>query len=181
VAEREHLVASIAAMRETAGMVEEPDWLWGSSALALTEGRWRTAWRLVGGAEALSRRTGSYMNEQFFGPLKSELDEVAGQLGADAVDRLRAEGARMTLAELVAEAVSQDRDTEADDGLSAREREVAELVARGLTNSEIAERLFISRRTVDSHLDHIRQKLGLRTRRQVMAWVLHGSPAADDR
>ena len=48
--------------------------------------------------------------------------------------------------------------------LTAREREIASLVAAGLSNRQIAERLFISRRTVDAHLEHIFGKLGITSR-----------------
>ena len=58
--------------------------------------------------------------------------------------------------------------------LTAREQEVAGLVAEGLRNAEIADRLFISKRTVESHVDSVKLKLGLRTRHQVIAWVLRG-------
>jgi DNA-binding CsgD family transcriptional regulator len=50
------------------------------------------------------------------------------------------------------------------DELSPREREVAELAAGGLTNKEIAEKLFVSVKTVESHLHVALRKLGLRTR-----------------
>jgi DNA-binding CsgD family transcriptional regulator len=55
--------------------------------------------------------------------------------------------------------------------LSRRELEVARLVAEGLTNREIAVRLFVSERTVDGHLEHVREKLGVNTRAQVATWV----------
>jgi DNA-binding CsgD family transcriptional regulator/sugar lactone lactonase YvrE len=55
--------------------------------------------------------------------------------------------------------------------LSRREREIANLVAEGLTNREIAARLFISERTVDGHLEHVREKLGVNTRAQIATWV----------
>jgi DNA-binding CsgD family transcriptional regulator/DNA-binding beta-propeller fold protein YncE len=55
--------------------------------------------------------------------------------------------------------------------LSRRELEVARLVADGLTNREIATRLFLSERTVDGHLEHVREKLGVNTRAQVATWV----------
>ena len=49
-------------------------------------------------------------------------------------------------------------------GLSAREAEVLRLVAGGLTNAEVAEKLFLSSRTVDWHLGSIYRKLGLHSR-----------------
>ena len=55
--------------------------------------------------------------------------------------------------------------------LTAREREVAELVANGLTNKEIAARLFVSKRTVDAHLEHILAKLSYVSRVQIAALV----------
>src|SRR3989442_5957948 len=61
--------------------------------------------------------------------------------------------------------------------LSPREIEVAAMVAQGLTNREIAARLFISERTVDGHLEHLRDKLGVNTRSQVTAWVVRHEAA----
>jgi DNA-binding CsgD family transcriptional regulator len=55
--------------------------------------------------------------------------------------------------------------------LSRREHEVAELVAQGLTNGEIAERLTITVRTAEGHVEHIRNKLGFHSRVQIGAWV----------
>jgi DNA-binding CsgD family transcriptional regulator/sugar lactone lactonase YvrE len=62
--------------------------------------------------------------------------------------------------------------------LSRRELEVSRLVAEGLTNREIAARLFVSERTVDGHLEHVREKLGVNTRAQVAAWVVRQVEAA---
>jgi non-specific serine/threonine protein kinase len=55
--------------------------------------------------------------------------------------------------------------------LTRRERQIAELVAEGRTNQEIANRLVISKRTVDSHVEHSLAKLGFATRAQIAAWV----------
>ena len=55
--------------------------------------------------------------------------------------------------------------------LSDREREVAELVAAGRTNREIAGELFLSKRTVDTHLAHVFEKLGVSSRAAVAAAV----------
>jgi non-specific serine/threonine protein kinase len=57
-------------------------------------------------------------------------------------------------------------------GLSDRELEVARLVARGLTDREIADQLAISPHTVDNHLRHIFAKLNLSTRAALAAWVV---------
>jgi len=57
--------------------------------------------------------------------------------------------------------------------LTAREREVAGLVARGLTNKDIASRLVVSKRTVDAHVAHILSKLGFSSRLQVAALASH--------
>ena len=55
--------------------------------------------------------------------------------------------------------------------LTRREAEVAILAARGLTNRDIAARLYLSVRTVEVHVDHILTKLGFRTRTQLAAWA----------
>ncbi|MCW2502427.1 MAG: LuxR family transcriptional regulator [Actinomycetia bacterium] len=56
--------------------------------------------------------------------------------------------------------------------LTRRELEIAELVAVGLTNQQIANQLVISRRTAEGHVEHILGKLGFTTRTQIAAWLL---------
>lgn len=63
--------------------------------------------------------------------------------------------------------------------LTPREREVAALVALGLTNREIAARLTIADRTATSHVVHILSKLGFRSRAMVAAWVAQRGTASD--
>jgi len=60
-------------------------------------------------------------------------------------------------------------------GLSRREREVAQLVAEGLTNRQIADRLFIAERTAEGHVEQIRNKKGFTSRSQIAAWVAAGT------
>jgi pimeloyl-ACP methyl ester carboxylesterase/DNA-binding CsgD family transcriptional regulator len=55
--------------------------------------------------------------------------------------------------------------------LTPREVQVADLIADGLTNSEIARNLGVSVRTVDSHVEHLRTKLGVRARAQIAVWA----------
>lgn len=61
-------------------------------------------------------------------------------------------------------------------GLTRREREVAQLVARGLSNREIAAGLVISQRTAETHIEHILAKMGFNSRTQIAAWVSNGQP-----
>ncbi len=58
-----------------------------------------------------------------------------------------------------------------DAPLTKRELEIAGLVAEGLSNREIAERLIIAKRTADSHVEHILAKLGFTSRAQIAAWA----------
>lgn len=55
--------------------------------------------------------------------------------------------------------------------LTGRETQVALLIAEGLTNPDIAKRLRMADRTADAHVEHIRNKLGLRTRSQIAVWA----------
>lgn len=59
-------------------------------------------------------------------------------------------------------------------GLTPRQLEVAALVAQGLTNRDIAERLTITERSAESHIERIRVRLGFRSRAQVAAWFVAG-------
>jgi ATP/maltotriose-dependent transcriptional regulator MalT len=66
----------------------------------------------------------------------------------------------------------------ADHPLSSRELEVATLVAEGLSNRAIAQRLHLSERTAESHVKNICDKLGFNSRSQVAAWVAGRHPAS---
>ena len=58
------------------------------------------------------------------------------------------------------------------DDLTAREREIAILIAQGKTNGEIADELVLSKRTVEKHIANILSKLGVTSRTQIVRWVL---------
>ena len=58
--------------------------------------------------------------------------------------------------------------------VTTRQYEVAQLVAQGLTNKDIAGRLGISERSAESHVERIRDRLGFRSRSQIAAWVVAG-------
>ena len=67
----------------------------------------------------------------------------------------------------VSKVLSADTETAMPDSLSARECEVAQAVAKGLSNKEVAERLGITERTVKAHLGTVFEKLGVRDRVQL--------------
>ncbi|WP_405656274.1 LuxR C-terminal-related transcriptional regulator [Streptomyces sp. RK9] len=140
----------------------------------------RAAW-LLGYAESARRLTGdpvamlpSLLEEQ-----ESTQLAVRDALGDTAFERWHGLGARMTGTEILqsvradvdaptsARGVPGARRARATDSLTPREREVAELVAGGLSNREVAERLVISKRTADTHVERILTKLGLRSRAEI--------------
>ncbi|MFN9545664.1 MAG: response regulator transcription factor [Cyanobacteriota bacterium] len=65
-------------------------------------------------------------------------------------------------------------------GLSERELEIIELVATGLTNSEIAGQLMISKRTVDNHVSNIFAKTGAKNRIALINWAMDNGKICRD-
>jgi non-specific serine/threonine protein kinase len=99
-------------------------------------------------------------------------------LGEDAYGELLRAGASRSLDEIIELALSDADDlipatapATAPSPLTPREEEIAELVTSGLVNREIADRLVISKRTVDAHVEHIFAKLGISTRLQLAMWA----------
>lgn len=159
--------------REVADMVSS---LESSAELAFLEGLPDRAMRLMGAADSLRAAHGSVP------PSLAVASRARWMPGAEKLLGRRAhaawlEGRQLTLDEAVRYALAPAGQAppraarEGDPELSAREMEIAELVAAGLTNDEIAVRLVVSRRTVEAHLDHIRTKLGVRSRVEVATWM----------
>jgi non-specific serine/threonine protein kinase len=109
-------------------------------------------------------------------------------LGESGFERALQAGRGLSLEEVVAYAVGQSPRSEprkaravgarpvapstATTPLTRREAEIADLVAQGLSNRDIAARLVIAKRTVDSHVEHILVKLGFSARTQIAAWAV---------
>jgi non-specific serine/threonine protein kinase len=144
---------------------------WTRVALASGEGRYRSAFRLAGAAAAIARRDGLHLYEQLRGQVQPWLDPAQADVGSATAEHLAHEGSRLSFDELVDEAFRVSDDSR-NGPLSSHELEIADLVARVLTNRELAEQLIISTRTVDSHVDHIKAKLGFGRRARIVAWAL---------
>lgn len=143
--------------------------------LAAAHGDWRRAARLSGAAEATWRSIPTRSPE----PLRPFIDECTRQ-GSQALgvanwqaeyDRGGSLDREAALALALGEA-SPATPLPPDDGtLTRRQQEVAQLVAQGLSDREIAARLTISIRTAESHVEQILARLGFRSRAQIAAWV----------
>jgi DNA-binding CsgD family transcriptional regulator len=169
---RAHTAEVVGLLRKLDGKFEDPGWLWWTGvALASGEGRYRSSLRLAGAADAIARRDGLHLHEQLRRQVQPWLDRAQADVGSARAEQLAKEGSRLSFDDLVDEALRESDDSR-DGPLSSREREIADLVARGLTNREIAEHLIISTRTVESHVDHIKAKLGFGRRARIVAWAL---------
>jgi predicted ATPase/DNA-binding CsgD family transcriptional regulator len=151
-----------------------PIGLAGFAGLAAKTGKHRMALRLSGAAEAYRDTYGSAPPAPVLAYLKNWLAVALKKAGA-AAPRLIAQGRQMTLTEALEYALADEPEEAGRPGtrqaLTRRETEVARLAAQGLTNRDIAARLYLSVRTVEVHVDHILTKLGFGTRTQLAAWA----------
>jgi non-specific serine/threonine protein kinase len=144
--------------------------------LAFLDGAAERAMRLKGAADALRDRLGSAPPSLALQSRARWVKEAEKLLGIRAHTAWR-EGRALTLDEAARYALASPAApapraaSHGSIALSSRELEIARFVAEGLTNAEIAGRLKLSRRTVDAHLEHIRTKLGARSRVEVATWV----------
>jgi predicted ATPase/DNA-binding CsgD family transcriptional regulator len=141
-----------------------------AAVLAGSQGQAVRSARLWGAAEALREAIGAGLvpvERHYYGPYitaaRSQLDEPSWSAAW-------AEGRTMTPERAIEYALDQPQDSEVTEppaypvGLSVREVEVLKLVARGLTNAQVAEELYISPRTVNAHVGSVYHKIGSSTR-----------------
>ena len=148
-------------------------------------GKALAAARLLGAADALRTAVGVQWEPVDRSEFDRSMATVRAHLNAETLATAWTEGAFLTLEQAVAAAravlpemarppsqprPTQDRVPGADIGLTRREREVVSAVARGMTNREIADTLFIAEKTVEMHVSNSLSKLGFRARAQLAAW-----------
>ncbi|MEU0403842.1 LuxR C-terminal-related transcriptional regulator [Streptomyces sp. NPDC006197] len=148
---------------------------------AAAKGEAERAAVVIGGADRIWNSIGSpHLHEK----RARYADAARTRLGAAAFDAARARGRTMQVDEMIGFASREDAGLRASAAsksrLTRREREVAELVADGMSNQQIATRLVISVRTAEGHVEKILAKQGFKTRAQIAAWVAR-QHAADTR
>ena len=154
----------------------------GLASVAEAGGETRRAALLWGAEEALLERieVGVYTYVPDRSLHQNRVAAARARLGEGTFDAAWAEGRAMTQDEATRYALDrstppEDRSEAPPDGLSAREVEVLRLVAAGLTNAEVAGRLFISPRTVNWHLGSVYRKLGFHSRTEATRFAVeHG-------
>jgi DNA-binding NarL/FixJ family response regulator/Tfp pilus assembly protein PilF len=158
---------------------------------AASQGEAEAAFKLGGAASALRDSIGQEQGGVLMDEIRQALKRRTGQAPGLDVSRAWDEGRRMPFEDAVSYArsrhdhsssvatipVPQNGDFSSTRVLTPREREVAALVAQGLSNRQIAARLVVSERTADVHVSNILHKLDLSSRAQLAAWAVRAGLA----
>ncbi|HEY3246879.1 MAG TPA: tetratricopeptide repeat protein [bacterium] len=151
----------------------------GLAAIAFVTGRLEESLQMLAAVESLRTTAGA--------PAVADrteydrtLEALRAGLSTEAFDRAWTAGSRLEPSQAIALALQASepppaapaRRTRRRSGLTAREEEVAALVARGLSNREIASTLSVAERTAVSHIEHIMNKLSLHSRAQIAVWAV---------
>ncbi|WP_273700052.1 LuxR C-terminal-related transcriptional regulator [Actinomadura graeca] len=162
--------------------------------IAAEERRAERAAFLLGGLQQLWQRPGTPLAGHAYLAVhhRNCRDGARDALGGAAFDRAFAQGGRCGHDALMAYALEEPRQAAAAPSgpsapsgpagaapeLTPREREVARLVAQGMTNKRIAAALVIAPRTAEGHVEHILTKLGFTSRAQIAAWYTEQATAS---
>ena len=140
--------------------------------LAVNAGSSREAARLFGAAAVIRQRIGVVRLKVWDADYEASLATLRNAMGEADFEAAYGEGAAMSAEEAIAYAQrgrgQRKRPTSGWGSLTPTERDVVRLVSEGLANNDIAARLFVSPRTVQTHLTHVYTKLGLTSRVQLV-------------
>jgi len=177
-----HYLDSLRQIRRIADRWITGECIDGLAAIASIRGHHGTAAQLFGVGETLRALTGHFRPNASRVHYDPYVAATRGALGAQEFSRLWNEGGAMPLdagvdfalatPDVPADAAVRARAAGDASPLASREREVAILVAQGLSNRDIATRLVISERTAQKHVQHILNKLGFSSRARIATWVV---------
>ena len=149
-----------------------PDILECLGTLAGADGSHREATRLFGAAEGSRQRMGAVRFKIYDAAYEASVAALRVAMDDNDFDSAWASGAALSTEEAVAYAQrgrgQRKRPTTGWGSLTPTERDVVRLVSEGLSNNDIATRLFVSPRTVQTHLTHVYTKLNLTSRVQLV-------------
>ena len=143
--------------------------------VAAAEESWEEAVRLLGAADSLGAELSSVLPVWNRTVADADLELARRSLEPGAFEAAYREGRSLAVAEAVAYAErgrgERKRPSSGWAGLTPMERQVADLVAEGLRNTDIASRLFVAPSTIKTHLAHAFAKLGVSNRAELAALV----------
>ncbi|MDT5308772.1 MAG: hypothetical protein QOE48_4457, partial [Mycobacterium sp.] len=162
---------ALARAADIQAYVEIPDILECLGTLASEAASHREAARLFGAAHGTRQRMGAVRFKVWDAGYAAAVAALRDAMGEQDFDSAWAEGAALSTEEAIAYAQrgrgQRKRPASGWGSLTPTERDVVRLVSEGLANNEIATRLFVSPRTVQTHLTHVYTKLGLTSRVQL--------------
>jgi DNA-binding CsgD family transcriptional regulator len=133
--------------------------------IALTRGPRAFAWQITAALAVLDRRPGQ-PDKAMIARARTELESLLHSIPDS---RLREILAETPMAQMVLSTPAMPANP--DDPLTRRERDVVRLIARGKSNREIADALFIAEKTVETHVSNSLSKLGYHSRAQLAVWA----------
>jgi DNA-binding CsgD family transcriptional regulator len=162
---------ALACATDSGAYVTLPDLLECLAGLIGDAGSHHEAARLFGAAQAIGQRIGVVRFKIYEAGYQASVTALRDALGEQDFDAAWAEGAALSTEDAIAYAQrgrgQRKRPNSGWASLTPAERDVVRLVSEGLANNDIATRLFVSPRTVQTHLTHVYTKLGLSSRVQL--------------
>jgi predicted ATPase/class 3 adenylate cyclase/DNA-binding CsgD family transcriptional regulator len=163
--------SAMACVADCGAYLQVPDILETLGELVGETGDYAEAARFFGAASAFRQRTGVVRFKVYDAGYETSVAGLRTALGKDDFDGAWAEGAALSTEEAIAYAQrgrgERKRPSCGWASLTPAELDVVRLVSEGLTNKDVAARLFVSPRTVQTHLAHVFAKIGVTTRTQL--------------